>query len=149
MSPNPEPGSFQPKILIIGRTNSVRSSLLEASLTTTVNRYGVISAGFEPDEEVRPEVKKVATMAGWEQPEPPAHISVSVNENLRLIVHVSERVRLDAPIVAAPCDKVTLGLESDLVPPGNAPPDDYNRLKQEIENEARPRILEEVSEKST
>ncbi len=107
----------QPKILIVGRHNRGRSKLLEAYLSAQTRRFGVISAGVDPGEELDPAVVNVMKREGIDPPDPKTHsLGQLIDEPLILIVFVSESVRRDSPVIAAPCEKRAL----DLPEPGGS-----------------------------
>lgn len=106
-----EEESFGPIILVVGRHDRIRSPILASELKIEQSRFDVKSAGIEPaDRPVAQVVSLYEDQAGENQLRP-LPISASLDDHLKLVVYVSESVKQDAPIIATPADKLTLGLE--------------------------------------
>lgn len=147
MTPTEEPGDFKPTILIVGDRAQARAPLLHGFLQEHVTRYGLLTAGVDPADTVAAGVMQIFEQEGI-SPEgiETGPLGRSVNQNLRLIVFVSEAVKQKAPVIAAPCENLVFDLPDPEVEinEGADPRDVFYRLRDRIKKDAVPAILDEI-----
>lgn len=146
MVPKSPGEDFAPKILVLGRTNTTRSLMLEALLKEHQNRFGVASAGINPAKRPDPRTLKVLDEENLDEvdlneleSEP---ISSVLNDHIQLIVYVTEDVKHDGPIIATAGDKVTLEVP-DVDSPDDESLAEHRELLDRLRTTVLGRILEE------
>lgn len=146
MPPKTPGNDFAPKILVLGRTNTTRSIMLEALLEESQSRFGVESAGIEPARHPDPGALKVLEERDLEevdlgelQSDP---ISSALNDHIQLVVYLSSGVKTDGPIIATAGDKVTLEVP-DVDPDEADSLEPYRAVLKKLENDVLDRIIEE------
>lgn len=139
---------FQPKILIIGKHARARAPLLHGFLKDRIQRYGLLTAGVDPSESIAGGVLQIFEEEGI-SPEgiQTGPLGRAVNQNLRLILYLSEAVRQECPVIAAPCEKMTFELPDPAkeIEQGADPKTVFYSLREKIKEEVVPRVLEEVA----
>jgi len=145
---NPEAtDDFHPKILIVGAHARARAPLVHGFLKEKVRRYGLVTAGVEPVDSVAGGVLQL-----FEEEEiSPEGIHTgplgrAVNENLRLIIWVSEQVQKESPVIAASCEKLVFDLPDPAkeIDAGKDPTEVFYDLRDRVKQTVVPRVLNEI-----
>lgn len=142
-----DPEQFQPKVLILGRRNRHRSQMLEGLLRRELNRFGVISAGLNPAEEIDPRAVEVMKELGvdiaGQVPNSPGQL---IDEPLQMVVYVNQGVKRDAPVIAASCPEKVLDIpDPERSTTFDDPLDSYRELRERMQKESVPTICSDLT----
>lgn len=142
-----ESQNLQAKIMVIGQSNATRSVILEAILEDRLDRYGVVSTGIDPQEEVDPRTLVLLDQAGHDVDEAiPKSPGEVIDEQLRLVIFMDEEVRQKAPVISVQCPQETIPEEHQVDLPDEWDIKDLNEVYLNYYDHAVPWIVEQIPE---